>query len=1156
MMDVITYNQEKPVSSYQESYERACYASEAVVHLLSKEGFASMEVGRLFQERSSFLLRLPRSKEGSSTDDNMFMGAVMAKLAQRGTPAPCSLMVERYILRKAKDTGLLIFEESTSQNGKIKFTCSPLLKDLDLMLRVCCSPELLIDDSEVDILLQKYQMLLEELDPQSAKPFFEKLASALPDKRLALFIVHRCSPGRVTGGESIESNDEMDFLIQIPDFRRRAMLRIAVQLGPSSNCSDKKDGWIVKRFGSMAPSYWESEVRKLADLISYAVSDNVLYVARLLREMPLERRRALQELIVLPIAEAQLTRSVASVIYMGKKGKIAIGNPQNLDLQVVVDAIQESIGALSTLYGTCCSIELHLADESEKPDFEYYYVPSSIEHLDACIAPYPLCRFSSKRSTRLDSSLRPIDSSYLRADSRKALKFFLNNLMRTQEFQEGQDKLIEQILSMQGAIGLLKPSGGKTLAYQLASTLQPGTSLAVVPTTYMAVNQERNLAEIGIHKIKIVAGLQEEQVQDQGSNESADWNEANIVFLGADTLQRPGMRARLEKVFPNRISFLIFKDVHALSEWSYDFQPEYLNAVRCVMDNRTAKRPCIVALTSSSSRPELLDIMNEFSLKNLDYLIQSTLYDPLNVHYELHKANTTNRVSVLVSVLKATLREHGWQGKDSKIPCGLVICTQEDDSKMGMVNLSQSLGSYLGIPTGIFSPEPPKKFLRRGGSRDSWMKASYNALRKFERGELPILICSRDIGSYLEGRGISFILYAGVQISLDELYRQGGRAGQDDIRSSCIVLSWGDSELSGQEDRSNKSDASTQKSLQNKEHLDEGFPGRVVEKRTLVWAATKLRSSFSGRSIGDRICLEMICTEIPTLVKSVTKSPLESERKLLEKALYRLLLLGAIDGWERKGGSFIVTAIVQSASSILSNYKNIIGRYELEDHVALYFPKGVHSDVRHTIVQCGCRLVDYSYNKIKIRKEEDRAKVIQAVKASQESLGNSSDYSIDYAYRSEIKAKLSLDSEAWWRALDDTKGLDELLDLYLVCQREIKSGLDNHALRMIAGFCALAFQDNGQMNLDFVEGFRGFKETHKEAYRSEVIRQILPYAEILIPSKKDLILESLWRIDPSLEISRFCYKKAQPSSEVHYLSLFKLVDGVLEAFKTEVLSNE
>jgi hypothetical protein len=201
-------------------------------------------------------------------------------------------------------------------------------------------------------------------------------------------------------------------------------------------------------------------------------------------------------------------------------------------------------------------------------------------------------------------------------------------------------------------------------------------------------------------------------------------------------------------------------------------------------------------------------------------------------------------------------------------------------------------------------------------------------------------------------------------------------------------------------------------------------------------------------------------------------------------------------------------------------------------------------------------LVDYSYNKIKIRKEEDRAKVIQAVKASQESLGNSSDYSIDYAYKSEIKAKLSLDSEAWWMALDDTKGLDELLDLYLVCQRKIKSGLDNHALRMIAGFCALAFQDNGQMDLDFVEGFRGFKETHKEAYRSEVIRQILPYAEILIPSKKDLILESLWRIDPSLEISRFCYKKAQPSSEVHYLSLFKLVDGVLEAFKTEVLSNE
>jgi|GEM_PF-3410733 len=1156
MMDVITYSQGKPVSSYQENYERACYASEAVVHLLSKEGFASMEIGRLFQERSSFLLRLPRSKEGSSTNDNMFMGAVMAKLAQRGTPAPCSLMVERYILQKAKDTGLLTFEESTSQSGKIKFSCSPLLKDLDLMLRVCCLPELLIEDSEVNILLQKYQMRLEELDLQRAKLFFEKLASVLPDKHLALFIVHRCSLGWETGDENIEPMDEMDFLIQIPDFRRRAMLRIAVQLGPSSNCSDKKDGWIVKRFGSMAPSYWESEVRKLADLISYAVSDDVLYVAKLLREMPLERREALQELIVLPIAEAQLTRSVASMIYMGKNGKIAIGNPQNLDLHVVVDAIQETIDALSTLYGTYCSIELHLADEHEKPDLEYYYVPLSIESLDACIAPYPLCRYSSKRSTRLDSIPRSIDSIYSRADSRKALKFFLNNLMRVQEFKEDQDKLIEQILSMKGAIGLLKPSGGKTLAYQLASILQPGTSLAVVPTIYMALNQERDLAEVGIHKIKVIAGLQEEQVQDQGNNESVDWNEANIVFLGADTLQHPGMRTRLEKIFPEHISFLIFKDVHALSEWSHDFQPEHLNAVRYVRDNCTAKRPCIVALISSSSRLELLDIMNEFGLNNLDCLIQSTSYDLLNVHYEFHKANAKNHVSVLVSVLKATLREYGWQGNDSKIPYGLVICTQEDDSKMGMINLSQSLGSYLGIPTGIFSLEPPKKFLRRGGSRDSWMKASHNDLREFERGKLPILICSKDIGSYLDRRDISFVLYVGDQISLDELYRQSGRVGQDSVRSSCIVLSWDDYDLSGQEDSFKKSNANTQKNLQNKEPLDEEFPGRVMEKRILVWAATKLCSSFLGRSIGDRICLEMICTELPTLVKSSAKSSLKSERKLLEKALYRLLLMGTIDGWERKRDSFIVTAIVQDASSTLSNYKNLIGRYELEDHVALYFPKGAPLDIRHTIVQCGCRLVDYSYNKIKTRKEKDRAKMIQAVKVSQGSLENSSDYLIDYAYKLEIKAKLSLDSEAWWGVLDDTKGLDDLLDLYLICQRKIKSGLDNHALRMIAGFCALAFQDNGQMGIDFVKGFRGFKETHKEAYRSEVILHILSYAEILIPSKKDLILESLWRIDPSLEISRFCYKKAQPSSEVHYLSLFKLVNGILEAFKMEVLSNE
>ena len=86
----------------------------------------------------------------------------MGKLSLRGNPAPCSLKVERYVLQKAQDAGLLVFEESVD-NGKIKFSCTPLMKDLDSMLRICCLPELLVDDVEVDLLLHHYETLLDDI---------------------------------------------------------------------------------------------------------------------------------------------------------------------------------------------------------------------------------------------------------------------------------------------------------------------------------------------------------------------------------------------------------------------------------------------------------------------------------------------------------------------------------------------------------------------------------------------------------------------------------------------------------------------------------------------------------------------------------------------------------------------------------------------------------------------------------------------------------------------------------------------------------------------------------------------------------------------------------------------------------------------------------
>ena len=176
-------------------------------------------------------------------------------------------------------------------------------------------------------------------------------------------------------GKNFLKKNKWIWSYRFPISKRKTYLKIAIQLGESLSFTDKEDDWTVKRFGQMKQQHWESEVRKLACQVSYALSDDILTLAKRLRELPLEKKKAIQELISLPIAEAQLTHVISGFIYSGERAEIAIGNPQNLDLAVVMDAIRETICELSSLYGMPSAFEPRLVDDSLEPDIEYHSFP-------------------------------------------------------------------------------------------------------------------------------------------------------------------------------------------------------------------------------------------------------------------------------------------------------------------------------------------------------------------------------------------------------------------------------------------------------------------------------------------------------------------------------------------------------------------------------------------------------------------------------------------------------------------------------------------------------------------------------------------------------------------------------------------------------------
>jgi hypothetical protein len=1117
----------------QDSYLKAAYASEAVVHLLSEEGFASEEVRGLYQDRSGFRWKWHRSEENPLARENRFLGAVLNKLGQRGNPAPCSLKVENYVLQKAQDVGLLVFQKS-NELGRIQFSCKPLIEDLELLLRICFLPELLIDDSEIDLLLRHHEALLE--GSLLARQFYKKLRSILPDRRMALFVV----PGRLWGQDLkkgiLNTLENVDFIIYVPNLKRNKPLRIAIVLGEGPCRFDEMEDWSVKRFGQMKQQYWESEIRKLAEQVSYALPNDLLEAARRLGELPGEKKKALLELVALPIAEAQLTQVMAELIYRGFKGEINIGNPQELDMAVVMEAVQETIDALSSLYGIKAAVVPRLADDHMKPDLEYCsFLTASALSCDG-IAPLP--SISCNYSVQISATPRPINRSDADGAVRNSLRFILNNVFRCQEFLEDQAELIEQMLSMQGSIGLLKPNGGKTVAYQLASILQPGTSLVVVPTVFASLEQGYSLAARGVHRCRAIVSDCEEDSHD--AMDSMSWHESYILFLAADTPLDRVCKARLKNIFSNTLNFLVLDEAYGLSEWSHGFQPAYLNLVRYIRDSCAFKGlsgPGLIALNSHNSRLQLLDIMNEFGLEDLDCIVESASYECRNLKLEIHKVNANNRKQVLIAALRATLREHGWQGRDQKIPSGLVISACEDDEDMNPASFSDSLGSYLNIPLGVCSLKPPKKFLRLGGSRMAWERECAKALLQFKRHKLPILICSANTAAQLDKGDLRFTLHASMPASLEEFYRQSCLEGHDRTPSTCLIFFSDGGEIPGSKEISNE------------------FPGSGLEKQILSQVFMKLHSRAPINAADDGWESAISVSSIPDrlfLKKGDLKVSSEWRQKLLEKALYRLQLIGAIGAYEKRQDSFGISLKLSEASDIYNNYKKYISRYEIESSIPAYLPKENRSSFKIAVLQCGCSLIDYDYGRIMTKKESDLEEMLKVGRNGQASFGMLQDYLHELTEPFERIGDLEHgDSVCRLRVLEEITGSDELLGLLLACRRELKLRPDDAALRLIAGFCALAFTHTGQINSDLVEGFCCLKSSLAPACRADAARQMISYAVTIMPSKKDLILESIWQADPSLEIARLCYERSELSSGICHLSLFKLVNGLLEAFKAE-----
>ncbi len=79
-------------------------------------------------------------------------------------------------------------------------------------------------------------------------------------------------------------------------------------------------------------------------------------------------------------------------------------------------------------------------------------------------------------------------------------------------FREGQEALIDGILSGRDVLGIMPTGAGKSICYQVPALLFPGITLVISPLISLMKDQVQALNQAGVHAAYINSSLSESQI--------------------------------------------------------------------------------------------------------------------------------------------------------------------------------------------------------------------------------------------------------------------------------------------------------------------------------------------------------------------------------------------------------------------------------------------------------------------------------------------------------------------------------------------------------------------------------------------------------------------------------------------------------------------
>ena len=316
-------------------------------------------------------------------------------------------------------------------------------------------------------------------------------------------------------------------------------------------------------------------------------------------------------------------------------------------------------------------------------------------------------------------------------------------------FRPMQEEIISAALDGRDVLAILPTGGGKSICFQVPAMMRPGLALVITPLIALMKDQVQNLEARGIKALCIHAGMSRREVDLVLNN--AAYGDFKFLYVSPERLGTELFKSYLDIL---DINFVVVDEAHCISQWGYDFRPDYLQ----IGEIRKLVDAPVIALTATATPSVAEDIMARLSRKGADMLLLKSSFERENLSYIVRKC--TDKRGQLLD-----------------------ICNGVTGS--GIVYLRHRRGC-----------EETSTFLKDNGISASFYHAGLGTVERMKRqeawkkGEIRVMVCTNAFGMGIDKADVRFVCHYDMPDSLEGYFQEAGRAGRDGKKSYAVLL-WG-----------------------------------------------------------------------------------------------------------------------------------------------------------------------------------------------------------------------------------------------------------------------------------------------------------------------------------------------------------------------------